>query len=66
MPEAPHVREQASYAAVVAEFEGVFVAFASAWVDEAFHAGVDEESRAVIKGEECVAGGDGVVHALSA
>ena len=42
-----------------AEFEGVVVSFAAAWVDDHGDAGVDEELWSVWEGEEGVGDGDG-------
>ena len=54
----PRTREDHRHAAFVAEFDRVLVAFAAARLDDGGDAGVDQDLRAVVEGEEGVGGSD--------
>ena len=56
MPEVSHPGEQADDAVLVAQVQGVLIAFGAAGLDDALDAGVDEQLRPVVEGEERVGG----------
>ncbi len=61
MPEVPEAAQEAGDVVLVAEVQGVLVAFGAAGVDDGGDAGFDQEFGAVGEGEEGVAGGEGAV-----
>ena len=59
MPKVARARDQQRHATILAQCFGVPVALAAAWVHQAFHAGVNQQARTIIKWKERVAcGGD--------
>ncbi len=58
MPEMANASSKARHAMFVTQIERVLIAFAAAGVDEAGDAGIDQDLRAIVEGEEGIGVGD--------